>query len=208
MTPKIRKENIDVRENDKRYSALTADGRRELFEAIRNGDELAFAEYYNAFVDPLVGFLKKILGNGEEAKEIAQDVFIKLWENRREIDPEKKVEGFIYTTAKNMAFNLIKRKGIHSRYHNEQLFTQEKSGQSPDEDLISKEMELLIRLVVNNMPPQRRRAFELSRNEELTYEEIALRMGVSHDTVKSHIKQALKDIREAVGVFLLFMLLG
>jgi len=62
----------------------------ELFEAIRKGDEKAFAEYYLKFIDNYVAFIRGIVLNEEEAREIAQDVFVYLWENRSELNPQKK----------------------------------------------------------------------------------------------------------------------
>ena len=170
--------------------------RLEYARAIRNSDETAFAEYYTGFVDSLVNFLVKIVGNTGEAGEIAQEVFIKLWENREMIDPEKALDGFVYTIARNMAFNVIKKRQVHSRYQDEQFFAPKDPELAADEELVSRETELFIRAVIYRMPPQRRTAFEMSRNEGLTYEEIAGRMNLSIDTIKTHIKLALKDIRE------------
>lgn len=180
--------------------------RNKLFEAISNGDEAAFAEYYTGFVDSLVRFLTKIVGNVEEAKEIAQDVFVKLWESRGKVDPDKQLDGFVYTTAKNMALNVIRKRQVHFKYHKERMSSAENADLSADEEIISRETEILIRHVINNMPPQRRKAFEMSRYEGLSYEEIAREMGLSVDTVKTHIRLALKDIREAVATFIWLVL--
>lgn len=180
---------------------------RELIKAIRDGDKDAFAEYYTRFVDVVVLFLNKILGNIEEAKEITQDVFIKLWETRASIDPDKRPEGFIYTIAKNMAFNVIRRRHVHSQYHNEQKASSDPLSLSADETVISRETELLIKLIIDKMPAQRRKVFEMSRNNGLTYEQIAEQLELSIDTVKTHMKLALKDIREAVSVITIFALM-
>lgn len=201
MNRPVKNTNNDLpAEQDQNFS-LSAGSANGLFEAIRNGDESAFTLYYHSFVDSLVAFLIKLLGNEEEAKEIVQEVFIKLWEKRETIDPEKKLDSFIYTTAKNMAFNTIRKRQIHSKYVDEQSFIGADPGRGADDNIISKETELLFNLVMNSMPSQRRKVFTLSRNEGLTYEQIAQEMGISLDTVKSHMKLALRDIRDAVLVY-------
>ena len=173
----------------------------KLFEAIREGNSYAFAAYYTGFVDPLVYFLRKIVGDEEDAREIAQDVFVQLWETRDQIQPDKQLDSFVYTIARNMALKVLRKRETHSRFYDEQLYIQDDEGISADEILISKETEELLNDVQNSMPPQRRMAFQLSRNEGLSYEEIATRMGLSVDTVKTHIRLALKDIREAMLLF-------
>lgn len=148
-----------------------------------------------------------MLGNEEEAKETVQEVFIKLWENRTSIDPDKKLDSFIYTTAKNMAFNIIRKRQVHTKYVNEQSSMGPEVGRDADSNIITKEIEILLDLVVSSMPSQRQKVFTLSRQEGLTYEEIAQQLGISLDTVKTHMKLALKDIRGAVLVYVAIIFL-
>ena len=191
-------------QESRKMQELLKESQFALIVAIRNGDESAFAEHYTGFVDPLVNFLKKFLGDTEEAKEVAQDVFVKLWEYRDRIDPNKPLGGLMFTFAKNMALNALKKRHTHSKYYGEQLSSQTEVGLATDEYVISRETELLIRQVVAHMPPQRRKVFMLSRDEGLSHGEIAERMNISTDTVKSHIRLALKSVREIVTYIVIF----
>lgn len=195
--------NMDAKVPESDFFKLHVNS-NSLFEALRNGDEVAFTSYYISFVDPLVDFLTKLLGNEDEAKETVQEVFIKLWENRGSIDPDKKLDSFVYTTARNMAFNIIRKRQVHSKYVDEQFFKGADLGLGADDNLITRETEILLDLVINSMPSQRRKVFTLSRKEGMTYEEIAQELGISLDTVKTHMKLALKDIRGAILVYLAF----
>ncbi len=179
----------------------------KLYEAIREGSEYAFSRYYEGSLDRLVTLIGRITKDGEEAKNIAQDTFIKLWQQRRQIDPAQSLDGFVSTVAWNAALNFLKRKRTHVKYHNEQMHTQSAEDISGEERLIATETAHRIELIIRKMPPQRRRVFELSRGENLTYNQIADKMGLSYNTVMNHMKLALHEIRAVLSLIFLFMFL-
>lgn len=173
--------------------------------AIRNGDEDAFAFYYKDRIDYFVGRVEKITRDSEVAWNIVQDTFIKLWLGREQIDPQRSLDGFVLTMAVNSALNARKRKLTHARYHQEQLFLQNGEDHSADATLISSETELLVRAVIQSMPPQRRKIFELSREGDMTYNEIAQRLNLSYGTVHKQMKLALQDLRDVLSLCLFFL---
>ncbi len=179
----------------------------ELYESIRKGDQYAFARYYESSLDRLVTLVSRIIKDEEEAKNIAQDTFIKLWQHRDHIDPSQSLDGFVSRLAWNAALNYLRRKQTHARYHLEQLHTQSLDSISADEDLVATETARRIEAVIANMPPQRRRVFEMSRIENLTYNQIADKLGLTYNTVMNHMKLALQEIRTALSLILLFSIL-
>lgn len=173
-----------------------------LFEGIRNGDEVSFAHYYENSIDRLIYHIQAVTRDMEEARNIAQDTFVKLWQQREEI---KQFDGFLFTTATNAALNALKKKQVQSRYSNEQQYLQDAADHSADARIVAKETELRIRQAILNMSPQRRKVFELSRENNLTYNEIAERMGLSYNTVKNYMSAALEEIRSAIIMILLLV---
>ncbi len=173
----------------------------KLYEAIREGDQYAFSRYYETSLDRLVTLVIRITKDSEEARNIAQDTLIKLWEQREQIDPTQSVDGFVSRTAWNSALNYLKRQRVHNRYCNEQLLVSNEEDLCADEKLVTRETVQRIEAVICNLPPQRRKVFELSRNDGLSRNEIADRLDISPSTVKNHLTLALDEIRKALFSF-------
>jgi RNA polymerase sigma-70 factor (ECF subfamily) len=152
-------------------------------------------------------FAQHITKNREEAEDIVQDAFSKIWQMREQIAPEQLLEGFVYTSVKNTALNFLTRQRTHARYHSEQVYLQEDGTLSADAGMLVAETELLIQNLINGMPPQRRMVYQLSRNEGLTYEQIAEQMGIAYGTVHSHMKTALREVRTVVSSLVLLLIL-
>lgn len=174
--------------------------------AIRRGDSAAFSTFYHDYAGSIIMLLTRVLGNKADAEEVTQDAFAFLWENRETLDPHTSLKGYAAGTARNMALRLLRQKRTAEGKYKELTLSPPDHTESPDSELISQETEILIRNAIRNMPPKRRQIFEMHRNEGLSYNEIAVRMNISYNTVKFHMQAALADIRTAL-VSLLLMLL-
>ncbi len=191
-----------MRYSDKKTGDEVSSG---LYEAIRNGDEAAFAEYYEGVQGSLIHFITRLTGDKAEAVNIAHDAFIKLWENREQID---RFNGFVYTAATNTSLNMLKRRQVHAKYVSEQMFTKDGETASADQPIIYDELLTSIENIIEKMPPQRRRIFKMSRDESMTYQEIADRLHISYNTVKDHMQSALRELRQTVTTVAILFLLG
>lgn len=172
----------------------------ETVALLREGNIDAFNEVFFSFGPAVMRFLTALTGSSDDAEEICQEVFVKLWLGHANIDPEKGIKAYLYTIARNESFDYFRRKRKVSDSHREIAFDVEEF--SSDQDVLVRETELLIRLAVNRMPEQRRRVFELSRYEGMTNDEIAAALHLRKNTVERHISFALKDIRKLLGVFI------
>jgi RNA polymerase sigma-70 factor (ECF subfamily) len=180
---------------------------KESYAAIRSGDETAFRFFYEERLLFVVDKVQKLTKDRDEAWDIAQDTFVKLWEQREQIDPDKPLYGLVTRMALNAAHNANKRKEVHGRYHGEQLFIQTEEDHSADAKVIERETQRKIDAIIEAMPPQRRKVYRLSREEGLTYNEIAEKMNLSYGTVNKHMSIALEELRELLAVLYLLLFL-
>ena len=167
--------------------------------SLREGDHAAFGELYMSFADPLVRFIDSLIKDTEAARELTQDIFSYVWENRADIRVDLRFKNFLYTLAKNRALNFIRHKKTQEKYSSYRTHDQQNVlHSSTDETVIFNETNQTILHVIDAMPAQRKKAFILSRYEGLSYDEIARQLDISPATVKKHVELALRDIRSAL----------
>ncbi len=174
--------------------------RAALFAAIRDGDQAAFEVYYNEKILYLVSIIGKMTGDRDEAWDIAQNTFVKLWTMRQQLDPIRSLDSLLDQMGINAAHNAWKKRQVVERYRDEQKKTLNGEERPADTDLITREVQRKIDAIIDNMPTQRRRVYLLSREEGLTYKEIAQRMGISPGTVHRHMSIALEELRDIMSV--------
>lgn len=170
---------------------------------LREGNHKAFEEVFVAYFDRIKQFIFGYIKSDFDAEELTEDIFVKLWINRRTIDPTKAFNSYLHTVARNAALNFLKHKLVkesHTEIHQEQTYHH-----NPEDELIAKETQLLIEMAVEKMPQQRRLVYQLSRNEGLKNDEIAVRLHITKNNVESLLSLALKDLRKVIStVCLLF----
>ncbi len=167
-------------------------------ERLQSSDQRAYSELFEAMHVVLLRYAWRFTGDQEAARDIVQDAFLKLWQIRAEVDPQRSLKALLYTMVRNLVLN-YKRAAQHT------------SGVFPEHDLLDRapaadqqlEASILgdrLRLYIDQMPERRREAFMLSRFEGLSHEEIAQVMHLTPRTVNTHIVLALKDLRKRLGV--------
>lgn len=175
-------------------------------EALRRGNHTAYDKIYMAYWDSIKNFLYKITRSQEEAKEITQDIFMNLWIKREQLDPSKKFKSYLFTIAKNSAYNRFNHKQVELKYqrlnHTETDFST-----PPDEVLIAEEMELLTEIAISRMPKLRKQVYELSQQEMLSNEQIAQKLNISKENVANHLARAKRDLREILYLFIVLFIL-
>ena len=176
-----------------------------LLKCLREGDHEAYRTVYMHYSTPLTHFLTALTRSVEEAKEITQDVFVKLWEKRESVDPGRNIRTYLYTMAKNAVMNHFDHNQVKQRFQQSAFVADNQANYASDEILIARETEILIELAVSRMPKKRREVFELSRKEGMSNEMIAQKLHLSKETVAAHLSYARKDIREVIALLLLFL---
>lgn len=184
-----------MQEIDSNIIALSDNILHTLTKSLKKGSSKSFEKIYALYSDKLYGFGLKLLGSEELSRELVQEVFIRLWERRSFIDPDKSLSSYLYT----IAHNLIKdyQKAYAREYQLSQMEVCESSLNHSHvfEQLAFKEMKAIEASVVNQLPSQQKEVYRLSRYEHHSYQEIAEMMGISVNSVKTHLRLALKTLR-------------
>ncbi|MDR2564170.1 MAG: RNA polymerase sigma-70 factor [Prevotellaceae bacterium] len=173
-------------------------------QKLASGDSKAFRYFFMSYYPKLKAFINHFVCSEAVAEDLSQDIFEKIWINRESVLELKSFNAYVYRMAKNRAINYLKHKAVEGDYV--LSYTSFLQNISVEEELDAKELELLIQLTVEKMPEQRRRIFTLSRIEGLKNMEIAEKLQLSKRTVESHLNKALKQIREAIALFVALFL--
>lgn len=168
-----------------------------LMKKMSEGDESAFGQLFMAYYPKVRYFIYGFLKSNEEAEDLTQEVFLKLWTYRARFAGVATFGAYLYTLAKNTTFTYIESKHIRMDGFNEQPIADEASHTS-HEELVAKDLQLFIDMIVDAMPTQRRIVYQLSRKEGLTSEEISNQLQITKKTVENHLNAALKELRKAI----------
>jgi len=180
---------------DRYYYTEMSDEEKELI-ALRNGSEMAFGTIYKRYAGKLFNFIMTLShGDRYAAEEIVQSVFVKLWEVREQIQPEKSVLSYLSVIAKNMLLNRFQRQTIEFVYQ-EYILQEESPFDTPTEkELDRKWLEDFIDELIDQLPPSRKRIFILSRKDDLSTKQIAAMMHISVSTVETQLSLATRYMR-------------
>lgn len=170
-----------------------------------------YEQYFMLMFPKVKAFIQKILKSEEDAEDIAQDVFVKLWNTPDLLeDILERGDSYVYVMARNHVFNFIKHKDIEQTYiENEQK--KENAEDFPLESEIyghiyEQELKLLIKMALEQMPDQRRRVFLLNRRDGKSNAEIAELLQLSIRTVERHLYLALVDLKKIILIAFFLLL--
>lgn len=188
---------------------------RELLQRLRDGDHAAFEQLYHAYKVKLIANSLRLLKSRELVEELLQDLFLKLWEQRRKIDPEQSINAYLYKLANNMAYDTFRKISRDKRLYGYLLSTMESHYDHIESYLFSKENREELRKAIDLLPPQQKKVFILCKLEEKSYEEVSQLLHITTGTINNHIHRAnlfLKDYftsrsRSGVAIAILSYLL-
>ncbi len=144
-------------------------------------------------------FINAYTNDREESEEIVQDVFLRLWNRRESLDDSLSLNSYIYTIAKNLSIDYIRRKKVKIfpiDYLNENYFIVHNKGES---NLITHELEIKFDEAIEHLSPRMKEVFKLHRKDNLTYSQISTQLGISVSAVEKNISSAIKSIRKYVA---------
>lgn len=172
---------------------------------IQQDNEYAFKQLYQEYYTRVVTFITGIIKRREISKDLAQDVFVNLWLNRKTLDVSRNLQNYLFVASRHAAINYLKKELSVTSEPIEELHTEIGSDITVEDTLFAREIRLLIEMVVSEMPEQRQRIYRMSREQGVSNEEIASRLGISKRSVENQISLALKEIRQAITVYVILL---
>ena len=178
------------------------DEERRYLEALARDDRSAFDALYQKYAAKTEEFLYRMLKDHSEAEDITQDIFLKIWRNRTSIGAVDAFGPYLFRMARNAVYDRFDNRSVRENYARRASLLPEY--ELPDSAIDSRDLLLLIRMVVEKMPEQRRRIFRMSREEGLSNDQIAEQLSISRRTVENQISRALAELRKLVKLILFF----
>lgn len=154
-----------------------------------------FKNIFDQYYTPIKNFLYYKCGDIDLSEDLTQDVFMKLWDKKEEVQLET-VKSYLYTIANNMLLNKIRHDKVVISFAEKNKTQQEE--QSPEFALQEKEFKQELERVIGEMPEKQREVFLMNRIEEMTYKEIAERLELSVKAVEKRMHGALGHLREKI----------
>jgi RNA polymerase sigma-70 factor, ECF subfamily len=180
----------------------------ELILLIQKDDRVAFYHIYERYSKRLYGFVLRYIKQKEDAEEIVQEVFVKIWESREKIDAYSSFESFLFTIAYNTTISLLRKRTNEQKYL-EHIKSLQQPDNSPDliDEIHFNELNERVQSLLNELTPRRKEIFQLSREEGLSHDEIAKKLDISVNTVKKHMTNTLSFLKQQIDTGLTINLL-
>lgn len=178
---------------------------REITLAIKAGSEDVFRSVYRAEYNNLVHFVNSYTRNKQDAEDLVQETMLAIWENRATLDAGRNFRSYLFTIARNKSLNYLRDNAKHmkgsSLQESEALINSlALSSSSVEEEINALELQDFIDRIYLSLPEKVVNTFRMSRQEGLTYNEIAEKLGITPKVVEYHISITLKALRVRLGL--------
>jgi RNA polymerase sigma-70 factor (family 1) len=163
---------------------------------LKVGEEKAFEQLYHLYSLRLYGFLLKLVKDEEIAQDLLQDVFIKIWNKRETIDPEKTFRSYLFRIAENNVIDFFRKAACDKKLQSKLTAACTEIYSHIEETIYSREHTSMLNQAVNQLPPQCRLVFTLCKLEGKSYKEVSQILGISVATISNHLQKASRSIRQ------------
>lgn len=160
-----------------------------------HGDEAAFAAVYDCYAQKVYRAALRFLKDTAQSEEVVQEVFIQLWIYRDKLDADRNLWLYIFVITKRLSLNMLRQAHRASNATEKLLLQTEVAVNNTEDFVIQHDIEQFTEKIIEQLPPQQKLIFQLSRVEGLTHKEIADQLHISPNTVKNHMTDALKKLK-------------
>lgn len=177
----------------------------EILLKLAEGDHQAFKFIFRSYYSKIRAFSYGFLKDMDDADELAQLIFVKLWDKRMMLQNVRNFDSYLFMLAKHTVLNFIEAR--HMLPIADEEMPVQPDNKTPFDDLIAHDLQLLVDLVVSNMPFQRRQIYRMSRELGMPNDEIAEKLGIQKKTVENHLNLALKELKNIIDVFIILYIM-
>lgn len=178
---------------------------KALLVLIANDDHYAFSKFFDKHFDEIYRHIYSKISDCDIAKDLVHDIFLKIWENRTQLQIINNVRGYLFTAARNKVLDYIAHNKIVDKYYESFLQTYNLSEET-DYLIRQKEIQQIIEKEIEALPTKMKTIFLLSRQEYLTHREISEKLNISEKTVKTQINNSLKRLKQKLHPYAHFFL--
>lgn len=165
-----------------------------------NNDHFAFQVLYDQYSAQLYGNLLRIVKDTDIAQDLLQFAFVKVWEKRHLIDPEKDFLAYLVQITRNLAYDHFRKVAIDRKLESYLLSITEETYSHIEEELVYKESNQLFLDAVAKLSPQRKQVFTLCKMEGKSYHEVSNLLNISTSTISDHLLKSNKFIRAQMSI--------
>jgi len=170
----------------------------QLIFRIKNGDATAFKVLFFTYCKPLIHFAHRFTHDVHLAEDLVQEVFLKIWSNRKGLNPQLNIKSYLYTAVKNQALKQIRHQQLKHKVE-EKLQHATLQTPTPEEIFNSNEIESTVMEAIEELPERCRLIFSMNRFDRLTYSEIAEILELSIKTIETQMGRALRHLRKRLS---------
>jgi len=171
-------------------------GENDIIRRIREGDKGQFEFLFRSSYSALVKYAKRLIKDNDNAEEIVQDLFFRLWQNKEKIKIESSLNGYLFRSVHNKCLHFIQHQKVVTKYSEEVLRKTDDYPENPSEILQHKELQERIAGILERLPERCGKIFCMNRFDGFKYAEIAEKLEISVKTVEADMSKALKEFRK------------
>jgi RNA polymerase sigma-70 factor (ECF subfamily) len=173
---------------------------------IIDDDTAAFESLFHLFHKRIYSFAQGLLSSSPDSEEVVQNVFLALWNQRKNLNISGSFTSYIFAIARNMVYEQIRQKINKEAFSEYYLEHNVEYSFITEEEVAYRELQGKIQHCIDLLPERRREIFVLSRIEKLSYKEIAEKLNISENTVDTQIRHALNVLRRQLTEYLILLL--
>ncbi|GAA6771551.1 RNA polymerase sigma factor [Flavobacterium sp. CGRL2] len=175
--------------------------KKKLLLELSQGSELAFTNVYNQYKNTVYSTAFRITKSKILSEEAVQDIFLKIWQNRETLSEIDHFENYLYIISRNHLFNSIKKIAREATLASE-INLKETGFIDTDTSIKDEQYNIILNQIVEQLPPQQQKVYKMAKLDGLSHQKIGESLGISTETVKKHMAQALKFIRLKISPYM------
>ncbi len=180
---------------------------QHLIKKLHKNNEAAFEELYQLTHQKIYNFIYRYVKDSSSTKELTQQFFVKLWMKRKDLKSNKPLEGQIFTIARNMVIDELRKRARENRLVQNWADLQGQVSNCTEDAIYYQDLQEQLTAAIETLPQKRKQIFQLNRIQGLTYKEIAEELSISPKTVEKQMSKALKVMQAKLGSLLHLLLI-